>query len=276
MEQTTFLDLMANHHAVFARGAGSPFGPLPGWISGAFISETCADPDQGFARAQLTRLLAAATLGAGVSGRVIVELELSWGSGSYAPRHRESWHMPFGPLRDGRSITITQADALFWRTAEILAKSKQSSFERATEDYRTLSLETAADSRATVPALQLVQMWMAIERLLPFRHETTMQLAFSLPALDAAPVRADRFKDLKRLYRLRSDIAHGYAFERTGEIHQDIRTLVDLYRGLFQLALSFPSTKALQTAMLAHVLTGEPEPMTGGAPQVGEELEQLA
>lgn len=259
IERTNLVALINTFDADFDFGetARWPFGPLPEWTSGVLIADCEDDAHGAFALARISRLLAAVALTTSVSGRITVQLQLSHGQGSYVPRHRETWHMPFAQPIVMAPATVVESDEMFWRTNQVCSVQDFKRFQSAKEDYRALSLETAADARSAVPPLQFVQIWMAVERLLSFRHETTMQLAMALPALFPAPERPVIFKKLKGLYGLRSDIAHGYAFERSGEIQEDIRWMNDLYRRLFLLSLDFSRDKELQQAMLNHVLAGE-------------------
>jgi Apea-like HEPN len=250
-----------------SRGFGSQGPLLPARFTGAFITRPNPSHQTEYWDAIVSRILTAATITTSVvGGSVEVQLYVSAGEFRYHSRVNESWSMPFRPWPVSQVWTIGREARDFWRVVEVLASSNENRFASAKEDYRALSLETAADSRHSLaPAVQYTQIWMALERLLPFRHETTMQLAIALPALVGADARHTEFAKLRELYDLRSKIAHGYAFKRSQEIFGDIRRVSEIYRRVFKLSLSYDKSEVLQKALLEHVLTGRPRAIDGEA-----------
>lgn len=142
---------------------------------------------------------------------------------------------------------------------KLIASSSEKQFVAGKEDFRLLAIDTVEDSRRSgVAVLQLAQFWMAIERLLAFQNETTMQLALALSALYPADDRIEAFRALKIPYQLRSRIVHGYSFRRDDSVHAEIQRHAAIFRQVLALSLEpdMNTGEMLRTAMVSHVLSG--------------------
>jgi hypothetical protein len=137
-------------------------------------------------------------------------------------------------------------------------------FAAAKEDNRLLALETAVDARASgILPLQYVQLWMAVERLLSFKTETSSQLAFALTALVENARRPAEFDHAKAAYNLRSRIAHGYDFKRDHDMYESVMWIAARFRQLMELSLGMEDASTLKDELINHVLVGNVEAMRG-------------
>ena len=256
IESTDFTTIWAEHRAMEAEWNLAPV-KLPAKFSGAFAIEVTDETEITHAQAVVSRLIAAAGLTTPVRGRGLLQLRFELDGFSIRHLWREQWTLPKADHRKGARHTVRPEDTDFWRACEIVLRDTPALFAKANDDFRSLALETFGDSRhSNVPALQYVQTWMAIERLLSFKTETTAQLATVLCALEAAPKRPAAFDHYKKRYDLRSRIAHGYAFKRDQEIHTAVREAVGIFGRVFRLALAMETDKALKRRLLDHVLCG--------------------
>ena len=273
IDHTNHAELLQENINQFSHMTGYTPPAFPDAFTGAILIREAKDADRNYSDATVGRILAAAAATTPVAGKVIVELRVSKRSWGYRRRWQERWIMPFSQsssttMKSGGSLfpqqrhTVVSGDDLFWTACDILSKGVPEKFESAKEDYRALALETIVDSRQSgVAALQFVQIWMAVERLLPFRTETTIQLALALPALVPKGERKAAFDNIIRSYRLRSDIAHGYNFKRTSTVYIESRHLAQVFRQLFRLSLRYSKSEELRSALVTHVLNGEESPI---------------
>ena len=97
---------------------------------------------------------------------------------------------------------------------------------------------------------------MAIERLLSFKAETTVQLAVALSALVPQTDRSAEFARAKKAYNLRSRIAHGYDFRRDDAMFYELEWLASVFRTLMKVALRVEGVGDLKDRLIDHVLSG--------------------
>jgi len=235
-------------------GKGIIQSNLPTEVSGAFITPQLSQ----YYDANINRILAAASLCYNTNGINITKLFFSNKMKIIQPLESNDTYRPYlDHTIDERNIADT-SQQLFVSIIEILKTTTESKFINAKEDYRLLALDTVEDSRRSgVQPLQFVQLWMAIERLLPFRHETTIQLALALSAFFPAKERCKLFKKLKDDYKLRSQIAHGYNFRRDAAIKDSMTMIASLFREIFKASLSFEQPETLRDTLVTHVLEGK-------------------
>lgn len=256
IEATDFMVTWAEHRAMEAEWNLASV-MLPANFSGAFVIEVTDETEIAHAQAVVSRLIAAAALTTPVRGRGLLQLRFELNGFSIGHLSREQWTLPDAGRRGETRHTVSPEDTDFWRACEIVLRDTPALFAKASDDFRSLALETFCDSRhSSVPALQYVQTWMAIERLLSFKTETTAQLATVLCALEAARKRPAAFDHYKKRYDLRSRIAHGFAFKRDQEIHTAVREAVGIFGRIFRLALAMETDQALKRRLLDHVLCG--------------------
>lgn len=256
LETTDFMPIWAEQAAVRAQIGSRPV-LLPTNFTGAFVIEVAGAAEPAYAQALVARLIAAAALTTPTRARGL--FEITFRSNGFYLRHlwREQWMLPEPGRRDRERQTVTLVDSAFWRAAEIVLRDTPDQFAKAKDDFRSLALETFGDARhSSVLALQYVQTWMAIERLLTFKTETTAQLATVLCALHPGPDRPAAFDHYKTRYDLRSRIAHGYDFARDQDMYAAVREVVAIFQRVFRLALESLSAKALRQRLLDHVLRG--------------------
>lgn len=270
---TDCLQLIATHHARQAANverfssAGTKIPSfqitLPPDASGIFLADLSI-MSKSYADALVSRLLAAVALTSGVSGQITLQMNIE--DDRYSSHARsEQWGRPY---QTGAGVwqNVAWADNPVLRTLiTLIARSTEGKFIAGKEDYRLLAIDTVEDSRRPgVAVLQLAQLWMAIERLLSFKNETTVQLALALSALSPAAERVAAFDALKKSYNLRSQIVHGYAFRRDDSINAELQQHAQTFRELLALALDPMMTNgdSLRAAMVAHVLSGKASPMT--------------
>lgn len=233
-------------------------GPkVPGKISGAFAVSFPQGQKQ-FADALVGRILAAAALSGAAYGKVPMVLRLT----------RDGWESHGGDLFAGRpyiereqeSYTVAVEDTIFSSVLALLKTTTLERFSKAKEDFRLLALDTIEDSRRSgVRMLEFAQVWMAIERLLPFKSETTAQLALALSAFSPIQQRGEHFKELKRSYGLRSQVVHGYSFSRVTSPFFFTERMAALFRRLFMESLLAKNSEELKELLISHVLNGKPE-----------------
>jgi hypothetical protein len=169
--------------------------------------------------------------------------------------------MPFQRRGHFDVASIDFEAEIFRKLLAIAASSSLKKFKAAKDDYRLLAIDTIADSRRSRSIyLQFAQTWMAIERVLAVRSETSVQLAIALAAFYPAGERPGAFEEIRTLYTLRSNIVHGYSFERSGDMTAQMTTLTDLFRRLLKTALDHAKSGELAKALRDHVLRGEPQP----------------
>ncbi|MCC4232860.1 hypothetical protein LL253_09165 [Sphingobium soli] len=236
---------------------------LPQDASGVFLADlSCMS--KSYADALVSRLLAAVALTSGVSGQITLQMNIDDDRFSSHVRS-EHWSRPY-QNRAGFWQNVAWADNPVLQTLiSLIARSTEGKFIAGKEDYRLLAIDTVEDSRRPgIAVLQLAQLWMAIERLLSFKNETTIQLALALSALSPATDRVKAFEVIRKSYNLRSQIVHGYAFKRDETINAEIQQHAQTFREVLALALDPMMTNgdSLRTAMVAHVLSGAASPMT--------------
>lgn len=160
----------------------APFTPamnqrplIPDQFSGAFLMDE-GEPQGEFGRAQIGRLMAAAAISAGVSGIYLGRLQFTPGGMNAQFPPEENTFRPFGDNSHPRANVISQSDPVLTAILKLFEKVTPASYHSAKDDYRLLALDTVEDSRSSnaFPP-QYAQLWMGIERLLPFRTETTSQ-----------------------------------------------------------------------------------------------------
>jgi len=233
---------------------------LPENFWGALVLDEKPGTDEQYSWAICCRLLAAVALTHGVRGAVSGEFRKLPNGSSTRFRQAENWYLPF--LEHSRTVLIVAdvQDQSFNATLQLLGETTPGKFLSAKEDYRLLALETAADARggSAVP-LQFAHTWMAVERLLPFRHETSVQVAIALSALSPVAERASYFDRIKKSYALRSAVAHGYSFKRDTEMYSELAWIAGIFRRLFRVSLSTPGADELREQMVEHVLSGRPQ-----------------
>lgn len=233
--------------------------PIPDDISGAFIVDSDLNTPSKYGDALVARLLTASALSSGVSGQITMQLRIGENDASFINRAFESWHRPYQELNLPWQNVIWHENPIFKRLINLISSSNPQKFASANEDFRLLAIDTVEDSRRSgVPVLQMAQLWMAVERLLPFRGETTVQLAIALSALYPSESRIDEFREIKRSYDFRSKVVHGYGFKRDESVYGDIQRLSDTFRYLFTLSLAsnMDTDEKLRAAMISHVLSG--------------------
>jgi hypothetical protein len=232
-------------------------GPkVPEKISGAFI--VSLDRTNGnYATVIINRILAAASLSGTPCGKIscVMWLEANrWQQqlmGDYVARNYAD--------RSSEKVTIRSDAASFSEILALLKESSPQKFLVAKEDFRLLALDTVEDSRRSgITVLEFAQIWMAIERLLPFRAETTSQLALTLCAFVPASERVEQFKFLKKSYGLRSQIVHGYNFKQNEPVGIFLRDIATLFRRIFAVALTVRTSDDLRNLLIGHVLSGKP------------------
>lgn len=266
MRDTNFVYILQKIKSAYS---GSELVPhVPENFSGAFVVPASAPHPSDYQDAIISRIMASIVATTPVSGRVLLQLYFNEGAEvmnfNYQPRMYEPWGMPFRAWPVLSRCTVVDSDNIFWKSMDTLSGTTEARFRSAKEDYRALALETAADGRYTsAAAMQFTQIWMAIERLLPFRHETTIQLTLALTALVPAEKRSDEFDSLKDLYAVRSKVAHGYAFARDEDMYEKIRKVGSIFRKLFSISLKFETSSDLRESLLNHVLAGRPESFEG-------------
>ncbi len=235
-----------------------PKARIPGRTSGIFLLEM--EQQQSYADAIVNRTLAAAALSGAVFGKIPVVMrftETGWHNSirdQYAQRPYTE-HFP-------ESYTVSVNAPTFSFVLGLLKSTNVQKFISAKEDFRLLALDTIEDSRRSgVAVLQFAQIWMAIERLLPFRTETTAQLALALSAFSPLPQRSEQFKALKKSYGLRSQIVHGYNFSKDDPVFRRMEEMASLFRRLFLVSLSVKNSDELRDKLINHVLSGALDPI---------------
>ena len=236
---------------------------LPPDTSGVFLADLSV-MSKPFADAVVSRLLTAVALTSGVSGQITQQINVDENRFSSYVRS-ENWDRPY-QHGTGFLQNVVFADNPVLRILfSLIAGSTERKFVAGKEDYRLLAIDTVEDSRRPgIAVLQLAQLWMAIERLLSFKNETTIQLALALSALCPAAERVTAFHSIKNSYNLRSQIVHGYAFKRDETISAELQQHAETFRKVLALALD-PKMKdgdSLRAAMIGHVLSGTSSPMT--------------
>ena len=231
---------------------------LPKDASGIFVVDLSVVGSKAHADALVGRLLAAVALASGVSGQITLQMNIEDERFSSHMRS-EQWSRPYQKA-DGVWQNVVWADnAVMGILIKLIASSSEKQFVTGKEDFRLLAIDTVEDSRRPgVAVLQLAQLWMAIERLLAFQNETTMQLALALSALSPANERIEAFRALKKSYQLRSRIVHGYSFRRDDSIYAEIQKYAAIFRQVLALSLEpdMNTGETLRTAMVSHVLSG--------------------
>lgn len=220
-----------------------------------------------YADALVSRLMAGAAIAGGPSGKVVSKLMLGPGScsSSNAPFF-ENWHRPFSDHALDDDYALPVNTPAFRDLLQVMASTTVDKFKAAKDDYRLLALDTVEDSRRSgVSVLAFAQLWMAIERLLPFRTETTAQLSLALSAFVPSNDRARQYANLKKSYGLRSDVVHGYRFRRDATIHEQINDIGALFRSLFLVSMQTVSSDQLRDKLISHVLSGVPEAISAVA-----------
>lgn len=231
---------------------------LPQDASGIFVVDLSVVGSKAYADALVSRLLAAVALGSGVSGQITLQMSIEDDRFSTHMRS-EQWSRPYQKA-DGVYQNVVWADnAVVDVLIKLIASSSEKQFVAGKEDFRLLAIDTVEDSRRPgVAVLQLAQLWMAIERLLAFQNETTIQLALALSALSPANERIEAFRALKISYQLRSRIVHGYSFRRDDSVYAEIQKHAAIFRQVLALSLEtdMNTGETLRTAMVSHVLSG--------------------
>lgn len=234
---------------------------LPSGFSGAFI---CDRLNTDHSRSVIQRVFAAAAAVHGANAKILCELNLTQNSWGLKSREGEIWRFPFRKrLRSEAPVVFNAQNGAFGILISLIRSETVSKFRKAKEDYRVLALETAADGRhSEVAALQFAQIWMAIERLIPFKEQTSAQLAHSLSALFPFCDRQIVFPKLKRLYNLRSRVVHGYNFKRDDSVYENLEYISTLFRSLLEISLNYASSDHLKRDILRHLSDGEPQPFS--------------
>jgi hypothetical protein len=235
--------------------ANLPRPNLPTRFSGALVVRPSTPDNADYADALVNRILAAAALTGARFGKVpsMIRFNKSGWSGRQKDQYADR---PYCDRLAPETYSISSNAKIFTQIVKLLKSTNLQDFLSAKEDFRLLALDTIEDSRrSTVLVLRFAQMWIAIERLLQFKTETTAQLALSLSAFVDLDKRAPKFKELKKWYGLRSKIVHGYDFSKKDPVPLD--EIAQLFRSVFSAALGFSKADQLREALISHVLTGQ-------------------
>lgn len=239
---------------------------LPTDTSGVFVVDPILMGDLKYGEAVVSRVLAAAALCSGVSGQITTVLRIDDTNTEWRNRRMEEWSRPYQTQPHPWQNVIWRENRIFDQILRIISESNQTKFSSAKEDFRLLALDTVEDSRRSgVPVLQVAQLWMAIERLLSFKLETTAQVSLALSSLFCNLQRVDEFNAFRRSYGLRSRVVHGYSFKRDSGVFGEVSRLALAFREVFLLSLKLNvnSDKDLREAMTNHVLSGVADPIQG-------------
>ena len=237
-------------------GAGGHKMPLPPMdITGAFVVTETRDPE--YESATIGRIMTAAAFADSRLRGSVFQRALYANEGWVATFIAESWRMSFQKRPEYRVAAIDGRAPVFAGVLALLQRSNAVKYRKAKDDYRLLTLDTISDSRKPVALyLQCAQAWMAIERLLSVRSETTIQLAIGLSAFFPVNERPNSFERIKTLYKFRSEVVHGYHFERNDDIYPKFLELASLFQRLFTFAMAFGNATGLFVALRNHVLSG--------------------
>ncbi len=274
---TDCLQTIAEHHAQQAERAAhfKEAGivvpaykiTLPQDVSGIFVVDLSVVGSKAYADAIVSRLLAAVALASGVSGQITLQMSIK-DDGFSMQTISEQWSRPYQKVEGTRQNVVWADNPALNILIELIASSSEKQFVAGKEDFRLLAIDTVEDSRRPgVAVLQLAQLWMAIERLLTFQSETTMQLALALSALSPANERIEAFHALKISYHLRSRIVHGYSFKRDDSVNAEIQKHAAIFRQVLALSLEMDTSDTLRTAMVSHVLSGMETAMSASSHQ---------
>jgi len=204
------------------------------------------------------RIMAAAAMGTSVTGRIMGRLQFGSSGFNAQWAHDDRSYRPFRDADQPQVRVLPASEPILSGVLKLMARSRQEEYFTAKDDFRLLALDTVEDSRRPgLIHLQYAQFWMAIERLMPFREQTTVQLALALSAFFPAADRVASFKQLKDDYALRSRIVHGYSFRRDNTIWEATQRIIPLFRRAFRQSLSVASSEEFRALLLDHVLNGE-------------------
>ncbi|HYG27198.1 MAG TPA: hypothetical protein VD906_09845 [Caulobacteraceae bacterium] len=239
------------HHPSFP--VQSPF--IPEAFAAALVLPRS---EGGFNDIVVGRVMAAAALSSGAKGKIISQLHFTEGGWGSSFRGTENWYRPYADRRLTGGCVCRPSDHVFSAVATLIESTSLAKFVAGKEDFRLLALDTIEDSRRSgIAPLQVAQIWMAIERLMPFRMETTVQLALSLSAFSDRSRRVEQFNAVKSSYSIRSKIVHGYSFERSQNLHIQVEFLSDLFRRLFLASLDVKTSDDLRSELINHALSGQ-------------------
>jgi hypothetical protein len=261
-EQTDFKTIVQQRSAMPSHipptmAATWPRPYVPEKISGALVVDTPNPDNRAYTDATVNRILSAAALAGAAFGKIPYITRFT--AGGWSSNSQDQFaNRPYHDRSSLETYTVTTKTPIFSEVVALLKFINPQKFESAKEDFRLLALDTIEDSRRSgVAVLQFAQIWMAIERLLPFRSETTVQLALSLSAFSPAKERNTAFKTLKKSYGLRSEIVHGYSFAKKEPIHPKMSDLSSLFRAVFIASLGTSSSDELKERLMTHVLEGK-------------------
>lgn len=242
------------------KSAHMPMGfiDMPSEFSGCFIMGSAASENgDRYPKTIVSRIMAFLAL-YGIEARMLMYLNIRIDGYSYSRLSDQNWHRPYRVIHNGHRshFSLKEIEAARW-FFDVLSTSTEEKYTKARDDYRLLALDTIEDCRnQPVTELQFAQIWMAIERLLPFRHETTANLTLALSAMYPSTDRVQAIGDLKKAYKLRSNIVHGYNFQRDEELYLRTQQAAGIFQSMFPASKNFGIASEFSTYLFEHVISG--------------------